>query len=99
MLFKLWYGGCVASALVTEQNRTEQRKDKTQTTLKTIDKDLDLRDQCLGIRKFKQEFKPIPYFKRDSEGNPVPRDQQAEGAARHLAQKQLKKQILAIDHS
>ena len=49
--------------------------------MKTIHKDLDLRERWLGIRKLKKDFKPMPYYRRDIEGHSIPKHQQAQQIA------------------
>ena len=53
-----------------------------------LDKDLDLHDKWLGLRRLKQEYKPNPFALKDEAGLFVPKNERAEAAAQYLAYKQ-----------
>lgn len=41
----------------------------------------------MGIRQLRQEYKPIPYSRKDEAGNHIPRDKKADEAANLLGEK------------
>ena len=56
--------------------------------IKSLDKDLDIRDRWLGIRQLKSKFAPTPYHNRDKQGKHIPWKERAQTAAEHLSQNQ-----------
>ena len=70
-----------------EIQRTKRSENKTRR-LNAVSKDLDLRDRWCGIRYMKQQYKPVPYQQENSEGRHITYRNRAEGAARHLRERQ-----------
>ena len=56
--------------------------------IKTIDKDLDIRDRWLGIRQLKQEYQPNPYARRTPGGQFIKQNQRAQQAANYFSKEQ-----------
>jgi len=52
--------------MLDKRFRKRKKQDKTDRIIKTLDKDLDIRDKWLGIRQLKQEYQPNPYARKDS---------------------------------
>ena len=50
--------------------------------------ELDVREKRAGIRALNNEFKPLPYNRKDKRGNIVAQESRAETAAQHLAYEQ-----------
>ena len=73
------------------------RQDRTNTVIKTLDKDLDIRDKWLGIRQLKQEYQPNPYARKTKEGKHIPQHQRAQRAAEYLATEQWGKKRKRTD--
>ena len=69
---------------LTRQFKKQKRKDKTEQILETLDKDLDCRDQWLGIRRIKTEYKPNPYHRSTKDGKHIRAEERAEEAAKYL---------------
>ena len=68
-----------------------KREDKKQQTINELSKELYVRDRWMGIRRLKNEFKPIPYSrKRTNTGEHVGKDRIAEESAKYLATSQWK---------
>ena len=63
--------------------KKQERKNKVH---KTINKDLDLRCNFLGIRNLKKKYQPIPYMFKTKKGNKVNYNNRAEAAACHLSE-------------
>ena len=57
-----------------------------------VDEQLDIRDQWLGIKKYKLEYKPRPYDKRDKHGNKITIKEQAEATADYLENQTMAKE-------
>ena len=58
-----------------------QKKENRAKTIKSVSKDLDLRDRWLGIRNMKKVYQPVPYTQKDPAGRNVKVKDKAEGAA------------------
>ena len=61
------------------------RQDKRKHILNTLRKELDVREKWAGIRALKSNFNPMPYNRKDKQGNIVAQESRAETAAQHLA--------------
>ena len=75
----------------SKELRKSNKEYRKQHVLSTIDKDLDLRDRCLGIRALKTKFNPIPYHNNNNNNNKgehVKYKDRAQAAAEHLSNKQ-----------
>ena len=73
----------------TEENtlkilRKMERKDRKKRVLDELDKDLDIRDQCLGIKRLKSTYTPRSFCRKDEKGNHIPMNKRAEEAASYL---------------
>ncbi len=44
---------------------------------------MDIRDKWLGIKRIKGEYKPMPYHRRDKQGNHINWKERAQTAAEH----------------
>ena len=56
--------------------------------LEELDRELDVRDQWLGIKRLKSTYVPQSFCRRDEEGNHIPMNMRAEEAAKYLETKQ-----------
>ena len=77
---------------ITKKIRICRRIDKMLDSIESLDKDLDLKDKWLGIKKLKKNYTPQPYVKKDERGIPIPRHKIADFSA-----KQLKKLFWTCD--
>ncbi len=68
--------------------RKSKKEDKTNMIIKTLDKDLDVRDRWLGIRQLKQQYQPNPYARTNSAGMHITQRQRAQQAANYLSGEQ-----------
>ena len=46
---------------------------------------MDPRDEWMGIKNLKSDYRPQPYHRKNKEGNTIKQDQTAEAFAKHLA--------------
>ena len=60
------------------------RKDKRRHTLEMIDKEVDVRDQFMGLRCLRRPFAPIPLSMKDATGKHIPFHERAQKAAEYL---------------
>ena len=74
--------------ILNKRSRKSKKEDKTNMIIKTIDKDLDIRDRWLGIRQLKQECQPNPYARRTQEGKFIKQNQRAQEAANYFGKEQ-----------
>jgi hypothetical protein len=72
-------------AEITKEIRKSRRRDIRRAILETLDKDLDLRSQWLGIRRLRKEYQPTPFSRRGKQGAHIPLDRRAEESALFLA--------------
>ena len=79
--------------------KTHLKQDKQKFMLNKLRSELDVREKWAGIRSLKNEFKPLPYNRKDKAGNIVSQNSRAETAAQHLAYEQwrLKDQVDNLD--
>ena len=56
--------------------------------METLEKDLDVRDKWLGIKRLKSTYRPMPYDRNDETGKHVRKKERAVFAARYLKIKQ-----------
>ena len=68
--------------------RAQARKDRKKKVLEELDKDLDVRDQWLGIKGLKSTCTPIAFCRKDENGKHIPMNQRVEEAAKYLGTKQ-----------
>eukprot|EP00973_Karenia_brevis_P022307 3069330-Karenia_brevis.AAC.1 len=61
--------------------KSRLRQDKKQHILNTVRHELDVRDNWAGIRALKREYTPLPYNRKDPQGNIVAQGSRAETAA------------------
>ncbi len=74
---------------LTKQIRKSKGKDKRDGVLKTITKELDVRERWAGIRRIKSKYQPQPYNRTDKySGKHIHMKQRAERAADYLSQEQ-----------
>ena len=71
--------------------RKRARRDRDSQIEKWVTEDLDIRDQWIGIKRQKLDYKPRPFDKRDKHGNRVTIAEQAEAMADYLEQRQWQK--------
>ena len=76
------------SKRITKIIKKELRKEKRKYIHTTIDKDLDIKERWLGIRRLRTPYKPTPYYRKDKQGKNITFAQQAEAAADYLATEQ-----------
>ena len=75
------------AAIITTKYIDKQRKQEKQDRVhRSINKDLDLKDNFLGIRQLKKPYQPIPYVFTTKDRKKVNYRNRAEAAAEHLAQ-------------
>ena len=64
----------------------KQTKNKHEDIVKSVDKDLDLRDRWLGTRGMtKKQCQPMSYIQKDKHGKHIPMNKRAEFAAEYWA--------------
>ena len=68
--------------------RTQARKDRKKRVLDELDKDLDVRDQWLGLKRMKSTHVPRSFCRKDQHGKHIPMNMRAEEAASYLEGKQ-----------
>ena len=56
--------------------------------IKTISKDLDIRDRWLGIRQLKQTYQPNPYARKTLDGKFIKQNERAQEAANYFSREQ-----------
>ena len=66
------HGDLVEFERLTKKIRKDRKQDIKEHTVKTPDKNLDLRDRWLGTRQLKSNFAPTPYHNRDKQGKHIP---------------------------
>ena len=72
-------------ARLCEEIQKKRRAEKEEEgVLRSLRKDLDLRDRWAGIREFKKAYTHIPYTFRNADGNRIRLGERAEGAATFL---------------
>ena len=79
---------------LNQEIENQRRREKKIKTLESVDKDLDLRDRYLGLRRLKGEYKPMPYCLKKEEGGEkrsVKKAEKAEFCANGLQEKFWKK--------
>lgn len=67
---------------LSKEFKKGKKKDKTNNILKTLDKDLDSRDQWMGIRYLKSEYKPQPYHRKDKQGRHISKKKQSKNGSK-----------------
>jgi DNA gyrase subunit B len=75
----------VERARIDREIKKTLKQDKKQRLLRTVAKELDVRDRWAGIRALKNEYSPQPYTRRDQQGRIVAQKTRAETAAEYLA--------------
>ena len=73
--------------------QNSKNNDKHDDMVKSVDKDLDLRDRWLGIRGMKKQYQPMAYSQKDKEGKHIPMNRRAEFAAKYWADEIWNKNI------
>ena len=74
---------------LTKEFRKSKTKDRGEGVIKTISKELDIRDRWAGIRRIKSKYQPQPYNRTDKyTGIHVHMKQRAEKAAEYLSKEQ-----------
>jgi len=71
-----------------KQFRKSKRNDKRDYILETIQKDLDIRDRWMGIKRLRSTYTPQPYHRTTGERKHIHGSQRAQEAANYLSQKQ-----------
>jgi len=69
---------------ITPKIRICRRIDKTLESIDNLDKDLDLKDKWLGIKKLKTNTRHNLTRRKTKKGNPIPRHQLADFSAKQL---------------
>ena len=75
-------------AELTRTIKKAPKRDKRNHILKTVSKELDVRDRWAGIRALKKDYNPTPYNRKDKQGKIVAQKDRAETAAKFLAENQ-----------
>ena len=74
---------------LTKEFRKSKAKDKREGVIKTIAKELDIRERWAGIRRLKSKYQPQPYNRTDKHsGMHIHMKQRAEKAAEYLSKEQ-----------
>ena len=60
--------------------------------MRSLDKDLDIRDRRLGIKNLKRQYQPITYHNKDKEGKHIKTRDRAQEAAKYWAEEVWKKE-------
>ena len=68
--------------------KKQKRRDRTEQILETLDKDLDCRDQWMGIKRLKEQYQPNPYHRKTKEGTHIKKEERAKEAAKYLSKEQ-----------
>ena len=77
---------------LTKEFRKSKAKDKREGVIKTIAKELDIRERWAGIRRLKSKYQPQPYNRTDKHsGMHIHMKQRAEKAAEYLSKEQWDK--------
>ena len=69
----------------TKSIKKSKRKDKRKQIQETLSRDLNDREQWMGIKKLRKQYQPIPFSRRTKEGKHKPMAERAEEAAKCLA--------------
>eukprot|EP00975_Prorocentrum_lima_P020913 4400842-Prorocentrum_lima.AAC.1 len=82
---KAWEQGDVPLAnLLTKDLRKQNKWERKQALIYSVRKELDVRDQWLGLRQLKREFTPTPFAKKTAQGHHVKMEEAAQQAASYL---------------
>ncbi len=74
---------------MTKEFRKSKGKDRREGVIKTIAKELDIRERWAGIRRLKSKFQPRPHNRTDKHsGLHIHMKQRAEKAAEYLSREQ-----------
>ena len=73
---------------LNKQFTKSRQDDKKQRVIRSVSKDLDLRDRWMGIRELKRKYNPTPFHNKNAEGEHIHHKRRAQEAAKHLSEKQ-----------
>ena len=74
--------------MLNNRYKKSKKEDRTNMVIKTISKDLDIRDRWLGIRQLKQTYQPNPYARKTLDGKFIKQNERAQEAANYFSREQ-----------
>ena len=78
--------GCADKDLLNIRKKVTKsiRKDRRQHALRAVSKELDIRDQFMGLKWLRTPYGPVPLGMKDKDGKHVPFSKRAEKAAEFM---------------